>query len=256
MPRDRRSPLKGKPLRLPGQSVTDRLHDIFYDRFLLPILIAFLLVILAVLEWWRYYHPAKPLPGLYTAGAAVAVLFAAFRIWRSLPDIRALQLGRDGERAVGQYLERLRSKGYEVLHDVMGEGFNIDHVVIGPAGVFTVETKTFSKPARGESKIVFNGDAVLVDGTEPDRNPIVQAKAQAGWLRELLLESCGKRFAVRPVIVFPGWYVEQGKGTTRDVWVLNPKALPEFLAHEPNVLEQSDVSLATYHLSRFVRAHR
>jgi hypothetical protein len=42
-----------------------------------------------------------------------------------------LMQGREGEKAVGQYLERLRARGYQVLHDIPGENFNIDHVLIG-----------------------------------------------------------------------------------------------------------------------------
>lgn len=152
---------------------------------------------------------------------------------------------------VGQYLERLREHGYQVFHDVLGARFNLDHVLIGPAGIFTIETKTWSK--RPDSRIVFDGDTITADGFTPDRNPVVQAKAQAGWLRELLAESTGRKFPARPVILFPGWWVEQGKGTTREVWVLEPKALPGFLDHEPEVLSAEDVKLASYHLSRFIR---
>jgi len=39
----------------------------------------------------------------------------------------------------------------------------------------------------------------------------------------------------------------------REVWVLNPKALPTFIENEPVVLAQEDVMLATYHLSRHIR---
>jgi hypothetical protein len=253
MKRETRSPLKDRPLRVPGQSVDERLMDLLYDKLLAPALIALMLLVFAGLEWWRHLFPTRAAPWLYTVTAVIAVGYAAFRFFRAVPEIRALKQGRDGERVVGQYLERLREKGYQVLHDVMGDGFNIDHVVIGPAGVFTVETKTFSKPASGEPKIEFDGETLRIAGYEPDRDPIVQAKAQASWLRELLSESCGRKFAVRPVVVFPGWYVEQGKGTTRELWVLNPKALPQFLEHEPKLLEQADVSLASYHLSRFIR---
>ena len=252
--RKTRSPLKGKPLRLPGQSVDERLDEVFYSLVITPVFMAFLLVVLAGLEWFRYYRPAKPVPELFSAAAVAGILYAAYRIWRALPEIRALKQGRDGERAVGQYLERLRANGYQVLHDVMGDGFNVDHVVIGPTGIYTVETKTFSKAVEGDAKIMFDGETLRVAGFEPDRDPIVQAKAQASWLRELLSESCGRKFRVRPVILFPGWFVEQGKGTTKDIWVLNPKALPQFLENEPKELESDAVSLASYHLSRFIRS--
>lgn len=50
--------------------------------------------------------------------------------------------GAEGEEQVGQVLERLRDFGWHVLHDVdMGRG-NVDHILVGPAGVLTVETKS------------------------------------------------------------------------------------------------------------------
>ena len=68
----------------------------------------------------------------------------------------------DWERAVGQTLEALRRKGYRVFHDLIGEGFNLDHVIISEHGVFSVETKTYSKPAKGGCKIIYNGDGYLL----------------------------------------------------------------------------------------------
>lgn len=65
------------------------------------------------------------------------------------------------------------------LHDEIGQGFNLDHVLIGSAGVFTIETKTLSKPVRGQARIKFDGERFLVNGFEPDRDPVIQAKAQA-----------------------------------------------------------------------------
>ena len=253
MKNGKRSPIKDKPLRNPGQSLDEQLDELVIDKISQPLIIALLLVVLAGLEWSRYYFPQKPSPILYTVGALAGVGYAAYQIWRVWPRLRALKLGRDGEKVVGQYLERLRETGYQVFHDVVGTGFNVDHVLIGPAGVFTIETKTFSKRPSSDAKVTFDGERLVVDGHEPDRDPVVQAKAQARWLRELLAESTGRKFAVRPVIVFPGWWVEQSKGSTREVWVLEPKALPGFLAQEPEVLSPEDVKLASYHLSRFIR---
>lgn len=45
------------------------------------------------------------------------------------------------------------------------------------AGIFTVETKTFSKPARGNAKVTFDGENILVNGFRPDRDPVTQARA-------------------------------------------------------------------------------
>ena len=88
----------------------------------------------------------------------------------------------------------------------------------------------------------------------PDRDPVIQAKAQATWLRNLLAESTGKSFDVFPVPLFPGWFTEQPPASLRPLWVLEPKALPSFIEREPPRLAAAESKLAAYHLSRYIRA--
>ena len=65
-----------------------------------------------------------------------------------------------------------------VLHDFPGEGFNLDDVVVHPSGVYYVETKTLSKPLKGQAKLFFDGDSVLFHSLRgvmlswPSRNPL------------------------------------------------------------------------------------
>jgi hypothetical protein len=249
---DKRSPLKDRPLRNPGQSLDEQIHDVTYDYIVWPVLFAVFMVILAALEWVRYLRPITPSPAIYTFGAAAGAGFAAYRFFKALPRLHALRLGRDGEKVVGQFLDRLRERGYRIFHDVSGGSFNLDHVLIGPAGVFTVETKTHSKPGR-DARVTFDGETIRINGFEPDRDPVVQAKAQASWLRGLLAESTGRKFEVRSAIVFPGWFADYTGPKEKTVWVINPKVLPTFLDHEPVRLSQEDIHLASFHLSRFVR---
>lgn len=253
MRQEKRSPLKGKPLRDPGQSAQEQLFDLFFENLLTPWIVAVLLLVFAAIEWVRFYKPTPPAPVLLSVAAAVALAYASWRLRRGWPQVQALRLGRDGERVVGQYLERLRAEGYEVFHDVAGDGFNLDHVLIGPAGLFTVETKTVRKPAGRDARVQFDGRTLRIAGQVPDRDPVVQAKAQASWLRALLAESTGRKLPVRPVILYPGWFVEQPSGSTREVWVLEPKALPAFLEREEEAMSAADIKLASFHLSRFIR---
>lgn len=219
-----------------------------------PFLVAFLVILLAALEWWRHFSGIPPQPWLYTIIAVGVAGYSARQIQQVWPQIEALRLAREGEQAIGQYLEHLRESGYQVFHDIPGQGFNVDHVVIGPAGVFTIETKTWSKPLRGETRIVVDGERIFANGVEPERNPLIQARAQATWLHELLKESTGRALLVRPAILFPGWFVERCPGGQSDVWVLNPKAFPAFLGHESERLSAAEIKLAAFHLSRYVRA--
>lgn len=251
---DRRSPLKDPPLRNPGQSVEDARRRSREESLDPALIAALVLLIMAGLEWWRYAADAPPQPVAFSVVASAAVAYAAWRFFTERTRSRALRQAADGEKAVGQYLEGLRKDGYQVFHDVLGPGFNVDHVLIGPAGVFTVETKTWSKPARGAARVQFDGERLTVAGREPERDPLVQIRAQATWVRELLADSTGRKFDVRPTLLFPGWFVEQSGQSTREVWVLNPKALPDFLAHAPRRLPPEDVKLASFHLSRYIRA--
>lgn len=210
------------------------------------------LIISAGLEWFRYFRPQVPQPVLYSMVALMAGGFAGYRVMMGLRRLRALRLGRDGEKVVGQCLEGLRDRSYRVIHDFVGEGFNLDHVLIGPAGVFVIETKTRSKRS-GNPKIDFDGETIRIDGFQPDRNPVVQAKAQASWLRTLLRDSAGRRFEVRSVIVYPGWWVDENTTKETAVWVLEPKRLRALLEREPRRLSDEDIHLVYFHLGRFVR---
>jgi hypothetical protein len=254
MKEEKRSPLKDKPLHNPGQSLDRQVADFLDDQIMMPVLAVIMLWMMAGLEWYRYFVPQPPRPGLLTLMASGVTVYVAWRLTHMFRRYKALKLGRDGERVVGQFLERLREEGCHVFHDIPGDKFNIDHVAIGPKGVFTVETKTLSKPMRGETRITYDGEHVLVRGMKPDRDPIVQAKAEASWLRDLLFESTGRKVFVRPIVTYADWYVDPPKGAQPEVWVLNQNAIPHFIKRERDVLTPEDVKLLSYHLSRYVRA--
>lgn len=167
---------------------------------------------------------------------------------------RNLKLGRDGEKAVGQYLDGMIEFGAKVLHDIPGTGFNIDHVVIHRNGIYVIETKTRSKPDRGETKLVYDGTTVSKVGFQPDIRPIQQVRAAKKWLAQIVKESIGRDLPVQAVVVYPGWYIESTvEAKASDVWVLNPKALPSFIMNSAPQITNEDVHLCTFHLKRYIR---
>jgi hypothetical protein len=188
-----KSPLKAKPLRNPGDSVDEEIDRQINDRFLDVFLFATGFCLLAIFEWAGYlaHIPRQPIP--ISCAAAVAVAAAAWRFVVIRKRVKQLKLGRDGERCVGQYLERLRASNSQVFHDIPARGFNLDHVVISPHGIYAIETKTFSKPSP-QARITVEGTTIRVNGWTPDRNPMDQVAAAARWLENLLHESTGKHF--------------------------------------------------------------
>lgn len=249
-----RSPLKDMPLRHAGQSLDEEIQRVKDDDVLVYIIMAAFAIFLALHEWWRWYSKTPPRPVLFTAFAIVAITYALHKLILAKRKLRMLRLARDGERSVGQSLEELRENGYRVLHDIVGDGFNIDHLLIGPKGVFTIETKTISKLVKGKPEINYDGTQILVNGFSPDRDPIVQAKAQAHWIKALIKELTGKSINVRPTVVYPGWFVNSPKKAKRpEVWVLNPKALSTFIENSGEELSNEDVHSVHAHLSYYVR---
>ncbi|MBK6388738.1 MAG: NERD domain-containing protein [Hylemonella sp.] len=249
-----RSPLdRAQPLRAPGQSLTEQLQDESYDHIFAPGMYAVMMLIMAGLEWFRYLTGAKPNPVIYTVAAGMAVLYAAIKIWRAQKRLTQIKLGRDGERAVAEHLEWLRRLDFVVFHDVPNGDANVDHVVIGPQGVFTIETKTHSKPVRGECKVTVAAGEVFANGHRIDRNPLVQAKAQARWLGNFLRESQFQPF-VWPVVVFPGWFVESFDNDAEGIWVLETKALSKFIENEPVRHSLDEVKAMASALRSYVRA--
>lgn len=112
-PDAKRSPLdRFSPMRVAGQSLDEELEDVVYDHALSPLILAVFMVLLAGLEWWRYVTNMKTSPLLFTAAAVLVVGYAVIRIKRTRRRLKQIRLGRDGERAVAQYLEWFRTSNF------------------------------------------------------------------------------------------------------------------------------------------------
>ncbi len=254
--RNERSPLKDNPLRSPGESLDRKIQSVFDDNVMPYFLAAMVLVLLAFMEWMRLLRGSPPQPWLFSMLALAAVGATTWRIRRAIREVRNLKLGRDGEKAVGQFLERFRESGGKVFHDVPAQSFNLDHVLIHETGIYVIETKTLSKPVRGEARLLYDGQRVTRKGFTQDRDPVRQVRAARAWLLETLKESTGKRFSALAVLAYPGWFIEQVGGAERsDVQVLNPRMLPALIASRRSTLSREDVHLCAYHLSRYIRSY-
>jgi hypothetical protein len=162
---------------------------------------------------------------------AFLFVFVAVMLWaihRSL-GLRAKRLrlreGLNAELMTAQLLLPLASKGCQVFHDIPAEGFNLDHVVIGPYAVFMVETKSRKKPGHGKQSAQVNYDGrALHFPDHVSSKPVDQARNEADWLKKFLHGAAGEAVPVVPVVALPGWYVTYGRDAHRsDVTVLNPK---------------------------------
>jgi hypothetical protein len=243
----RRSPLTADLLRSPGQTLREELEERRSDSMvdLLTLMIVPSVSLAVVYGQAVFNARVAPLGVLVVVAVSVAA-FIAHRVrllYRRGEQMDRLRLGLDAELAVGQELDQLMRDGAVVFHDVPGEKFDVDHVVVAPQGVFAVETKGYSKPTEIAGKagatVVFDGKALMF----PDRSgakAIDQARRQAKWLADWLARATSEPVHVTPVLALPGWFVERkGRG---DVHVFSGKELRKHLLGlrqaQPVVAEQ------------------
>jgi len=198
-------------LRAPGESISKRIDRLSeeVDLYLTFSSIVPLLCYSGFLTT-RYIANSKVSPLIFVVLALGSLAFFGIRLNTAIRQRHNEQLGLDCERAVGQELNHLMLSGYRVYHDFPADGFNIDHVVVGESGVFAVETKGRAKPAKGDVNIVFDGEGLQFP-THYEKEPLAQARRQADWLAKWLTSAVGAQVGVRPVLVFPGWYIERKK---------------------------------------------
>jgi hypothetical protein len=158
-----------------------------------------------LLTGW-FLHAALPVPGLRREWAGVALAVLCFASWHAA-DVFARRFARyikgsRGEQLAARELSEL-PEGWDVLHGVPRRGRasfrgggDIDHVLVGPPGVFAVETKNWAGPVRLDGAAVFVGDAAV------RHSPIVQARREAAELRQFLSQALPPDVPVRPVVCF------------------------------------------------------
>lgn len=144
---------------------------------------------------------ALPFPALSTTQAGLlllvlAIVLAMFTVW-STRRLRSFLKGAEGEEKVARVLSFLPS-GHTVFNDLYLDdtASSFDHIVVGPSGVFVIETKNWN------GEITFENGQVLYNGKRPGRPPIKQVKeAVADLLLHLEAAQCPE-VPVVPVLCF------------------------------------------------------
>jgi hypothetical protein len=191
---------------------------------------------------------------------AVCTPFLGFFVWRAIrlgKERSNHLLGFNGERAVGEELNKLMLDGCHVFHDFPADPkWNIDHVVVAPSGVYSIETKTRRKEkapqGKREHEIVFDG-VTLHFPHGSDRHGLDQAKANARWLGQFLSAAIGERVSVRPILTFPGWWIES-RVHGDNIKVLNPKQIRAVIhADGPPALTAQQIKRIVHQLDQKCR---
>jgi hypothetical protein len=204
----------GTALRNPGQYARSRGLELAFR----PVLIGGAGLLVMAASW--AVLGLRGLPLALVELVALGVMLAGDRLYSAQAD-RWLR-GAEGERAVGAILAQLEDEGWRALHDIsLGRG-NVDHVLVGPGGIFTIETKSHPGP-------------IALDRIEPKM--LKQAYAE----KKLLKRITG--LEVQPLLVFSRAYIVGNvPAHRRGVTVLPARLLPHYFSRRRPVLEanQSD----------------
>lgn len=250
--REASEPFTLMPLRAPGEALRlqiEQLGEERDERVTMMVLVTIMSALMAS------YVPAAQRPWqaavLFVIVVGVCV-YSTRKLFLVQTRLRNCRLGFMGERVVGDGLNQLMAVGYQIFHDVPFDGFNIDHVVVGPWGVFAVETKTRRKPrdmpAHIRAKVVFDG-AVLHYPKNKTNHGLHQAEQNAGTLSRWLSEATGEAVVAKPVLVLPGWFIDyQGRGPVK---VINEKMIRRsFPSSGPHLLSPASIQRINYQLIR------
>lgn len=235
------SPLSSGMLRDPGYSLRLRFDSLWMDIsayfMLLP---SFALIPLAVtgLNALR----GKPTnTWMVSIPCVVAIIYIIKKMISLLLIGRNIRLGMEAEIVCGQELSQLMHQGWRVFHDFPANKgktkFNIDHVLIGPTGVYAVETKGRRKPLTKSGQKQY--EAVYRDGYIQfphgrDVKTIEQAKAGAKYLSGWLSKACGFEVKVTPALIFPGWFFKQDLKPPFPLG--NPKGVISYIKNNLNIV--------------------
>jgi hypothetical protein len=102
---------------------------------------------IAAIVMGTVFFVVAPISALMASvAAAVAGALCLFVVTRLPAEARYWSKGARGERRTAAYLEPLLKRGFVVLHDrqLPGSRANLDHIAVGPTGIFVIETKFIS----------------------------------------------------------------------------------------------------------------
>jgi hypothetical protein len=96
-------------------------------------------------------------------GPAAAIGLAWLLRFRPSPATLAWRHGAQGERRTARLLAPLERRGYQVFHDlaVPGSPANVDHLVVGPTGVFVIDSKRYRGHLRYTGGHLWHGGRTL-----------------------------------------------------------------------------------------------
>jgi hypothetical protein len=175
-------------------------------------------------------------PSLGMPAAAAAAVLVGWRLrFRPSADTVAWRRGALGEQRTATLLNRLERHGWTSLHDlaVPGSRANLDHLVVGPGGVFVVDSKQY----RG--RLQLTADATLWHGRHPLTSALRAVRFEADRAAQVLAVP---GLPVAPIVAVHGAPVPWGTLVVGGVTVVASNHLTDWLRTRPTTLSPARVA--------------
>ena len=169
-----------------------------------------------------------------TAAALIAIVDTVYQSKAMSPipaDVRALS----ARRRTRHRLAMLRPSGYLALHErtIPGTDSIIDHLVIGPAGVFAVDSERWDRRLPVRTTAGGKGaSGVLYHGPFSQSPRLAHARWEAAMAASLIGAELGQEIDVSAVMVIYGPTVPWGVATLRDVDVFSGSRIRKFFRRQ------------------------
>jgi hypothetical protein len=174
------------------------------------------------------------LPWAGLVGLAVAALVGWRLRFHPSEQARTWQRGAHGERRTARLLDRLPCEGYVVFHDlaVPDSPANIDHLVIGPTGVFVIDSKQWTGSVhQGADGLVWH-----------NHYPLDRTLETVRWEAQIVGRLLGTR--IYSLLCVYGAHVHGGGLHAQGVAIVPAHLLRSALGYD-RVLSDADVQLLT-----------
>ncbi|MGD9186899.1 MAG: nuclease-related domain-containing protein [Desulfobacteraceae bacterium] len=160
------------------------------------------------------------------------MLFTGLRLARLIGSRNMMRLVHESRLATRRVLDPLLKEKYRVFHDVVGDQFSIDHLVVGPKGVFAIQTHARSVSASKQSPddriVTYNGRELFFPKGR-DHGIVENARMNAEKLSQWLTGQTEEPVAVRAIISLPGWTVR--RTSSEGMPIINPKQFASLFEH-------------------------
>lgn len=210
----------------------ERARGLLRRRAALPLIVA-----LSIMTMTAVFFGAQPF-GVRIASLASVLVGAGFAVALLRLPFESLvwAKGAEGERRAAAYVEPLLDAGFIVLNNrrIPGGRGDIDHIVIGPTGIFPIETKNWS------GRVEIRNDRLFVGSH--DRTWVLEQVYREALAVQLALgeELTARRVTVVPIICALGG-VSGSQRVASGVHVTDGRSLARLVSDRPHVFDDESV---------------